>query len=102
MIKKLKYKFVLINMVLITMVLMIIFITVYASTQQRLVRDSMDILQRTLMEENHEQPVRRELFGPQKKEPGFTPAPTIVVILDANKTLNLPRGIYLISRTSNP
>ncbi|MEN6460713.1 MAG: ATP-binding protein [Syntrophomonas sp.] len=91
MIKRLKYKFVLINMVLITMVLMAIFIAVYASTQQRLVRDSMDILQRTLMEENHDQPIRRELAGP-KKEPGFTPAPTFVVTLDANNNIVSAQG----------
>ncbi len=91
MIKKLKYKFILINMLLITMVLIVIFVTVYVSTQQRLVKDSMDILQRTLMEENHEQPIRRDLAGPPK-EPGFMPAPTFVIILDANHNIVTAQG----------
>ncbi len=91
MIKKLKYKFVLINMVLITIVLVAIFITVYASTQQRLVKDSMDILERTLMEENHERPIRRELTSPPK-EPRFMPAPTFVVALDANNNIESAQG----------
>lgn len=92
MIKKLKYKFVLINMLLIALVLAVIFIAVYASTQQRLVKDSMDTLQRTLTEEDHEQPVRRELAGPQKKEPGFTPAPTFVVTLDEKNNIISAQG----------
>lgn len=92
MIKKLKYKFVLINMLLIAMVLTGIFIAFYASTQQRLVRDSMDVLERTLMRENHEPPVRRELAGPPKNEPGFTPAPAFVVALDAENNIIFAQG----------
>mgnify|MGYP000893321586 FL=1 len=92
MIKKLKYQFVLINMLLIAMVLIGIFIAFYASTQQRLVRDSMDVLERTLMRENHEPPVRRELAGPPKNEPGFTPAPAFVVALDAENNIIFAQG----------
>lgn len=92
MIKKLKYKFVLINMLLIAIVLIGIFIAFYASTQQRLVRDSMDMLERTLMRENHEPPVRRELAGPPKNEPGFTPAPAFVVVLDAEDNIIFTQG----------
>jgi hypothetical protein len=58
MIKKLKYKFVLINMALITIVLVVIFISVYASTQQRLINDSMGVLERALMKEDHAEPFR--------------------------------------------
>ena len=66
MIKKLQYKFILINMLLITIVLVTTFIAVYFSTQQRLVSESMSILHRTIMEQNHGEPPPNEIRGPEK------------------------------------
>lgn len=86
MIKKLKYKFVFINMILITIVLVSIFITVYVSTQQRLVRDSIETLQHALMEDQNAGAVSNEILGPGKK-PGFTPVPTFVVSLDEDSNI---------------
>ncbi len=83
MIYKLKYKFVLINMTLVTIILLIIFVSVYVSTQQRLVGDSMAVLQRTIMQDNHGQPPKKDLIGP-KRDPEFMPIATFMVTLDQN------------------
>jgi two-component system sensor histidine kinase CiaH len=86
MIKKLKYKFILINMILITIVLGSIFITVYVSTQQRLVGDSMKTLRSTIMEDQQGGADHKEIIG-SKKDPGFMPIPTFVVSLDKNNNI---------------
>lgn len=52
MINKLKKKFVFINMVLIFIILMFTFGAVYISTSTRLTRDSNDMLQKTIEQEN--------------------------------------------------
>ncbi len=97
MIKTLKYKFVLINMILITTILGIIFITVYVSTQQRLVRDSMGTLQHTIMEDDHGEPPKKEIIVP-KKEPDFMPIATFVVNLDEkNNVINAHGPLYDLS-----
>ncbi|WP_297426393.1 cell wall metabolism sensor histidine kinase WalK [Clostridium sp.] len=52
MITKLKKKFVFINMALIFIILSFTFAAVYISTKDRLIRDSNDILQKTIEQEN--------------------------------------------------
>jgi signal transduction histidine kinase len=52
MINKLKKKFVFINMVLISIILIFTFGAVYISTSNRLVRESNDMLQKTIEQEN--------------------------------------------------
>lgn len=90
MIKKLRYKFILINMVLITIVLVITFFAVYASTQQRLVRDSMSILQRTITENDHKEPLSKE-EGPDR-DPGIMQIATFTVNLDADNNIIDAKG----------
>jgi len=85
MINRLKWKFILINMILITIVLIITFVAVYVSTQQRLIVESMSVLQRTISEENHDEPPK-ESIG-HKKEPGFMPMSTFLVSLDAGRNI---------------
>jgi signal transduction histidine kinase len=97
MIKKLKYKFILTNMILITIVLVIIFTAVYASTQQRLARDSMQALQHTINENKGGGPDRKEVIGP-KKDPGNMPIATFVVNLDEkNNIINAYGALYDLS-----
>lgn len=86
MIKKLKYKFVLINMILVTTIVVVIFVSVYAATQQRLVRDSMATLQRTIMDDVRGEPHKKDIFEP-KNDPGFTSIATFVVSLDENNNI---------------
>lgn len=81
MIKRLQWKFVLINMLLITIVLVITFAAVYITTQQRLLRESMSVLERTIMEDDRHAPPPDEMRGPEKN-PGFMPIPTFRVSLD--------------------
>lgn len=52
MINKLKKKFVFINMILISIILIFTFGAVYISTSNRLVRESNDMLQKTIEQEN--------------------------------------------------
>lgn len=97
MIRKLQSKFILINMLLITIVLVIIFIAFYASTQQRLVNESMDVLHRTVMDADRIEMFPREMRGPEKN-PGFTPIPTFTVYLDAdNKIINARGALFDLS-----
>ncbi len=91
MIRKLQFKFILINMLLITIVLATTFIAVYVSTQQRLVNESMSILHRTIMEEKHGEPPQNEIRGPEKN-PGFMPIPTFTVSLDAEENIIEAKG----------
>jgi hypothetical protein len=99
MIKKLKYKFILINMILITIVLGSIFVTVYVSTQQRLVGDSMKTLQNAIMEDRGGGADHKPIFG-VKDDPGFMHIPTFVVSLDKNNNIiNDGKFIFIIDRT---
>jgi two-component system, OmpR family, sensor histidine kinase CiaH len=91
MIKKLKYKFVLINMALITLVLLAIFVAIYASTEQRLAEQSLAILQRALTEEDHREPPPRGDQGPMRN-PDFMPVPTFTVILDGEGNVTQSQG----------
>ncbi len=90
MINKLRFKFILINMLLITIVLAITFMAVYVSTQQRLVRDSMNVLQRTIAETNHNEPLIKD-FGPDKN-PGIMPIATFTVSLNAENEIIDAKG----------
>jgi Signal transduction histidine kinase len=90
MINRLRYKFILINMILITIVLVITFIAVYASTQQRLVRDSMSILQRTATDTDHKEPLTPD--GGHDKTPGLMQIATFTVTLDADNNIIEARG----------
>jgi signal transduction histidine kinase len=97
MIKKLKYKFVLTNMILITIVLVIIFISLYVSTQQRLVTDSMITLRAAIMDEQRGGDGHRPIFG-DKEDPGFMRVPTFVVSLDGNnKIINSSGALFDLS-----
>ncbi|MBP1761936.1 MAG: dltS [Firmicutes bacterium] len=91
MINKLKYKFVLINMILISIVLVIIFISVYESTQQRLVGDSMITLQNAIMQDRGGGDDHKPIFG-AKDAPDFMHIPTFVVSLDENNNIIDARG----------
>lgn len=92
MIRKLQFKFILINMLLITIVLVIIFIAVYASTQQRLANESMDVLHRSVMDADRVDPFPNEIRGPGKNPGGFMPMPTFTVQLNANHQIISAKG----------
>ena len=97
MIKKLKYKFILTNMILITIVLVIIFSAVYISTQQRLSRDSMEALQHTIMEDKNGGPDNKGVIGP-KKDSRSMPLATFVVNLDEkNNIIDAHGALYDLS-----
>lgn len=91
MIGNLKIKFVLINMVLITVVLTITFGAVYASAQNRLARESMDVLERAVREEAHISPPLEGDRGPMR-DPGFAPIPTFTVDLDQDGNIVTANG----------
>lgn len=91
MINKLKRKFILINMLLITIVLLITFTAVYASTQQRLVRDSMIMLERTLTEEYHPEALPDRMKKPDR-DPDFRHTPTFTVVIDGDGKIISAQG----------
>ncbi len=91
MIRNLKIKFVLINMVLITVVLAITFGAVYASAQNRLERQSMDVLERAVREENRSNPPPQGDKEPMR-DPGFVPIPTFTVDLDQDGNIVSAKG----------
>ncbi len=91
MIRNLKIKFVLINMALITVVLAVTFGAVYASAQNRLARDSIEILDRAVREEIHMNQHPQGDKGPIR-EPGFMPIPTFTVDLDQEGNIVSAKG----------
>lgn len=91
MIKRLQAKFILINMILITIVLAVTFAAVYVSTQQRLIRDSESVLQRAINDGYQPEPLK-DIMGPKRGEPDSIPASTLVVRLDAENNIIEARG----------
>jgi len=91
MIRNLKIKFVLVNMALITIVLAIIFGAVYASTQNRLAKESLEILERAVREENRINPPPEGDKVPIR-DPDFMPIPTFTVNIDQEGKIVSAKG----------
>lgn len=91
MINKLKIKFILVNMSLITIVLLITFITVFISTQQRLADEGLAVLQRTIREAYESEPFKRDV-GPPKENSNFVPVPTFTVSLNSDNNIIRSKG----------
>lgn len=91
MIKRLRIKFVAITMSLITLVLVITFAAVYVSTQQRLVRESMSLLERSVSEPAHDEP-HIDKFRPES-DPGPMPTAVFTVTLDDNNHISRVDGV---------
>ncbi len=91
MIKKLKYKFILINMALISLVLLAIFLATYAATERRLEEESRGTLQRALTAEDRREPPPHGDRGPMRN-PDFMPIPTFTVNLDAEGNIVESQG----------
>ncbi len=62
MIRKLKIKFIAINMILVTVVLVTTFVAVYVSTQEQIVRDTNRMMEK-LLDEPSEQPFDKQIGG---------------------------------------
>ena len=91
MIGKLRAKFVAINMGLVTLVLVITFLAVYASTQQRLARESMSSLERALSGQAHTEP-HDDKFRPGS-DPGHMPNAQFNVTLDDSGQIARVHGV---------
>lgn len=102
MIRRLKLKFILTNMFLITMVLVIIFGAVYASTRQRLEKESGEMLQRAIMENQAGEFDNREQGrAPSLRKPDFKPIPTFTVTLDSShKIIETNGALFNLSDTA--
>ncbi|MEQ8175432.1 MAG: ATP-binding protein [Syntrophomonadaceae bacterium] len=102
MIGKLKLKFILTNMLLITIVLAIIFGAVYVSTRQRLEKESSTTLQRAIMENKTGEPDKRDQNRPPSlRESDFKPIPTFTVTLDSdNKIIETNGVLFNLSDTA--
>ncbi len=87
MIKKLRSKFILINMALISLVLLLLFATIFMSNYQRLQSESHDALQRAIEHRNDMPPPKPEIgrLPPGQKPLPFTPVFT--VMLDNNNNI---------------
>ncbi len=92
MIGKLRHKFILINMLLISIVLLCTFLAVYQSTRQRLAQESTDLLHRTIEEGFREKPLREE-SNPGIRRPDFKPMPTFTVTTDTEGNITSANGV---------
>lgn len=92
MINRLKTKFILVNMSLITIVLLITFFTVFISTQHRLANEGSAVLQRTIREAYGSEPFKRDV-GPPKDTSDFVPVPTFTVSLDGDHNIIRSKGV---------
>lgn len=63
MIKKLKKKFILINMILITIVLIITFISILGYTNQQIISDYNNIMRQAIEKDGRNEPPKREIGG---------------------------------------
>jgi len=63
MIKKLKKKFILINMILITIVLLITFISILGYTNQQIINDYNNIMKQVIDKDGRNEPPKREIGG---------------------------------------
>ncbi|MDR3595734.1 ATP-binding protein [Clostridium sp.] len=89
MINKLKKKFVFINMILIIIILSFTFGAVYISTSNRLTRESNDMLQKTIEQENEIHKNQIDISGSNTDSP--PPAPqmfSFAVQIDKNNNLS--------------
>lgn len=87
MINKLKTKFVFINMILIFIILSFTFTALYISTDNRLARDSNDMLQKTIEQENE---IHKKEITIEKRSADSPPPPqilTFAVQLDKNNNI---------------
>lgn len=102
MIGQLKRKFILINMFLISIVLLIIFGAVYASTQQRLEKESNEMLQRAIMETRAGELEKVDPNRPPSlRNPDFKPIPTFTVTLNtSNHIIETNGDLFNLSDTA--
>ena len=87
MINKLKKKFIFINMILIFIILSFTFSAVYISTSNRLLRESNDMLQKTIEQENE---IHKNEIGIGESNADYPPPPqilTFAVQLDKNNNI---------------
>lgn len=87
MIKKLKKKFVFINMILIFIILSLTFGAVYISTSNRLVRESNDMLQKTIEQENEIHKNQINIDDPNNYSPPPPQILSFAVQLDKNNNI---------------
>ena len=93
MINKLKKKFVFINMVLIFIILMFTFGAVYISTSNRLTRDSNDMLQKTIEQENEIYKKQIDI-GNQNTDSAPPPPQTLSFAIQLDKNNNITDVFY--------
>lgn len=93
MINKLKKKFVFINMVLIFIILMFTFGAVYISTSTRLTRDSNDLLQKTIEQENEIYKKQIDI-GNQNMDSAPPPPQTLSFAIQLDKNNNITDIFY--------
>ncbi|OOM75356.1 alkaline phosphatase synthesis sensor protein PhoR [Clostridium puniceum] len=93
MINKLKKKFVFINMVLILIILMFTFGSVYISTSTRLIMDSNDLLQKTIEQENEIYKKQIDI-GNQKIDSAPPPPQTLSFAIQLDKNNNITDIFY--------
>lgn len=87
MIKKLRRKFILINMTLVSLVLLIVFATISMSNYQRLQSESRDALHRAIEQRKDKPPPKPEIgrLPPERKPLPITPV--FSVVLDENNNI---------------
>ena len=84
MIDKLKKKFILINMVLVSIVLAITFIGVYAFTYNKLSHTSNCILKRVIEEKGHDENRKRKIGGEKINIPSQSPLNKLTFLVELN------------------
>lgn len=87
MINKLKMKFIFTNMILIFIILSFTFAAVYISTSNRLIRDSNDMLQKTIEQENEIHKKELDIEDPSADYPPPPQILTFAVQLDKNNNI---------------
>jgi len=87
MIRKLKLKFVAINMILITIILIITFITLYAATSKRIIFENTEMMRRLLEHKSSFNFPKRERGGLKPKQDGPPPINIFYVEIDSSNNI---------------
>lgn len=89
MIRKLKLKFVAINMILITIILIITFITLYVATSKRIIFENTEMMRRLLEHKSSFNFPKREMGGLKPKQESKGPSPINIFYVEIDSSNNI-------------
>lgn len=95
MIKRLRHKFILINMLLVSLVLLVVFGAVFFSTYQNLTAESYNAIRFALSDRSDKNPPKLEMDRKHPPDEGYSPTAVFVVTLNAENGIESVNGRFV-------